>query len=240
LPAATAGTTSTAERTGTASLASLTPASYAEFGRPLERLPGTAAETDALRALFSRDPSLGGLRVLQGADATESALRARLADHRYLHLATHGLVAERRADLFSALALTPPGGASPDTRDDGFLQLHEIYDLALDDVQLAVLSACESNVGSRVEGEGVFALSRGFLAAGARRVIASQWAVNDTSTAVLIGAFFETIVADERAGRRVDYAAALREAKRRVRTHPDHPEWAAPYYWAPFVLVGMQ
>lgn len=239
LPAPTAAVPS-AERTGTASPSSLTRASYEEFGRPLERLPGTAVETDALRTLFSRDRSLGGLRVLQGADATESALRATLADHRYLHLATHGLVAERRADLFSALALTPPVGASPASGDDGFLQLHEIYGLALGNVQLAVLSACESNVGSRVEGEGVFALSRGFLAAGARRVVASQWAVNDASTAVLIGAFFEAIVADERAGRRVDYAAALREAKRRVRTHPDHPEWASPYYWAPFVLVGMQ
>jgi CHAT domain-containing protein len=98
-----------------------------------------------------------------------------------------------------------------------------------------VLSACETNVGAAVEAEGVFALSRGFLAAGARRVIASQWAVEDRSTAELMGSFFRRVAEAERAGTPVDYTRALRDAKRLIRSRP---EWAHPYYWAPFVLTG--
>jgi CHAT domain-containing protein len=97
------------------------------------------------------------------------------------------------------------------------------------------LSACETNIGVAIEGEGVFALSRGFLAAGARRVIASQWNVNDASTATLIGAFFEAVFEAEQAGLPVDYAHALRDAKRRVR---QEGTWESPFYWAPFILIG--
>ena len=103
------------------------------------------------------------------------------------------------------------------------------------EAELAVLSACETNAGVTIETEGVFALSRGFLAAGARRVVASQWAVEDRSTAEMIGSFFQRIAEAERAGRAVDYAGALRDAKRAIRARP---EWAHPYYWAPFVLSG--
>ena len=98
-----------------------------------------------------------------------------------------------------------------------------------------MLSACDTNRGPSVDGEGVFALSRGFLASGASRVIASQWAVDDESTAALMGALFTQIVERERAGRIVDYAEALRDAKRMVRSRP---QWSDPFHWAPFVLTG--
>jgi CHAT domain-containing protein len=119
--------------------------------------------------------------------------------------------------------------------DDGFLQLFEIYELPLD-CELAVLSACSSNTGRVVAGEGVFALSRGFLVAGARRVVASQWAVDDDSTAELIGGLFKTVAASERAGGRPDVALALRDAKRKIRRTS---KWADPFYWAPFILTGV-
>ena len=92
----------------------------------------------------------------------------------FLYLATPGLLDRKRMSLFSALAFRPPVSAQPSSDNDGFLQRHDIYELDLDDSKLAVLSACQTNVGEYVEGEGVFALSRGFLTAGARRVIASQ------------------------------------------------------------------
>ena len=171
--------------------------------------------------------------TLQRSRANESALRPALTGKRYLHLATHGLVDEQRGALFAALALTPPDTATPD--NDGFLQLHEIYQLRLPEVELAVLSACETNLGTTAGGEGVFALSRGFLAAGARRVVASQWAVEDLSTAKLMGHFFRAIAAAEQAGRPVDYVIALRDAKRAVR---QEAAWSQPYFWAPFVLTG--
>jgi CHAT domain-containing protein len=172
--------------------------------------------------------------VLQDVKATETALRKGLAGKRYLHIATHGLIDEERANLFAMLVLTPPLEATPPADNDGFLQLHEIYDLDLSSCELAILSACRTNVGRSVRGEGVFALSRGMMVAGARRVIASQWSVNDASTAELIGDLFRQIGAMERLGT-LNYAVALRDARRKVRAQK---KWSAPRYWAPFVLIG--
>ena len=133
--------------------------------------------------------------------------------------------------------MTPPCGQTKAGENDGFLQLYEIYETPLPECELAVLSACRSNVGQYVEGEGVFALSRGFLSAGARRVVASQRTVDDASTATLIGAFFRQVADAEEAGRRIDYALALRDARREVR---GQERWSAPFYWAPFILTGKQ
>jgi tetratricopeptide (TPR) repeat protein len=188
----------------------------------LQRLPGAAREADAAARAFA------GRAVLSLADraATEGAVRAALPRARHLLLATHGVVDEAGGDLFAALALAAgePG--------DGQLQLFEIHDLGLD-AELALLSACESRIGSAVEGEGSFALSRGFLAAGARRVVASLWPVGDDATAELVGRFWEKVAEDQRAGRRPDYAAALAAGRRAVRER-----WPDPFFWAAFVLEG--
>ncbi len=173
--------------------------------------------------------------LLQRDAATEFNLRRALPGRTYLHLATHGLVSQQRRSLFSALALTAPPDMEQGSLNDGFLQLYEVYDLDLKGTQLAVLSACRTNVGSKVSNDGVFALSRGFLAAGVPRVVASQWSVDDDSTAELIGSFFDQIAAARRAGEPLDYARFLREAKRRVRRQEG---WRSPYHWAPFVLIG--
>ncbi len=204
---------------------------YVRAGGPLARLPGTARESDAIMAHF------GPQRVtaLRQRQATELNLRSSLQGRRYLHLATHGLVDERRGSLFAALAMTPPATEKASSDNDGFLQLYEVYELDLSEAELAVLSACETSVGSAVQGEGVFALSRGFLAAGARRVIASHWAVDDASTAELMGAAFARIAEAETQASPLDYAEVLREAKRRLRRNP---LWSAPFYWAPFTLTG--
>ena len=66
------------------------------------------------------------------------------------------------------------------------------------------------------------------------------WQVADEATSVLIGAFFEAIAEAERADEVVDYTRALRAAKQRLRTDPDHPQWADPFYWAPFIISGQR
>jgi CHAT domain-containing protein len=100
-----------------------------------------------------------------------------------------------------------------------------------------VLSACSTHAGVRVEGEGVFALSRGFLARGTRRVIASRWEVDDASTATLVASVFDSVARAEAEDRPADYAAILAAAKRNLRSQ--HAT-AAPFYWAPFVLSGLR
>jgi CHAT domain-containing protein len=190
----------------------------------LPRLPGTEAESRAV-VKESRRKSLGASPavVLTGAAATEAAVRAALPGKKFVHLAVHGKIEPRLGDLFAALAL------APSSEDDGALMLFEIYDLELQ-AELAVLSACVTSRGRMVEGEGAFALSRGFLVAGSRRVVASLWSVDDASTAELMGAFFRRLGEGGRT-----YAGALRDARRDVRAKG---KWKGPFYWAPFLLTG--
>jgi CHAT domain-containing protein/tetratricopeptide (TPR) repeat protein len=205
-------------------------------GGSLVRLPGTAAETAEIVAAFGANAS-ERITVLSGIEATEGNLLAALDGKRFLHLATHGLVDHSRGGLFASLAFTPPSDTTSDLADDGFWQLHEIYARRLGNLELAVLSACESNIGRVIAGDGVFALSRGFVAAGAQRVVASQWEVDDASTAELISGFFRQVIEAETAGQQVGYATALRDAKLAVRRQA---RWSSPYFWAPFVLSGRQ
>jgi CHAT domain-containing protein len=206
---------------------------YLGGGGRLARLPGTATESRAVREALE---GVADVVVLAGTAAREPAVRKELPGKRFLHIATHGLVDEEQGELFAALALAPPPSGAPAGDDDGFLQLFEIYELRLD-CELAVLSACSSNTGRVVAGEGVFALSRGFLVGGARRVVASQWPVDDESTAALVGALFRRVASAERSGGRLDAARALRDAKLEVRR--GRAEWAHPFFWAPFVITGL-
>ena len=193
----------------------------------LTPLPGTERETERVVAAFGKDR----VTVLCGNDATEAAVSRAMSKKDIVHLATHGLINQRRSDLLASLAFTPSTSASKNLHDDGFLQLFEIDDLALS-AELVVLSACESSTGSYVLGEGVMALSRGFLSAGARRVVATQWKVDDAATAVLVGDFLTRVAREEGGG---DMALALRDAKRAVRKSANTSQ---PFFWAAFVITG--
>jgi CHAT domain-containing protein len=131
--------------------------------------------------------------------------------------------------------LTPPPLGRERAEDDGFLSLHEIYTLPLKDCELAVLSACVTNVGPQRPLEAGVTLSGGFLAAGARSVVARHWSVDDESTAVLMEAFFAAVTAAH-TGARAGFARGLQKARLRVR---NTARWSAPFYWAPFVLTGL-
>lgn len=201
--------------------------------RGLDRLPGTAREAAAVLAAFAASRAPGEVVSLQRLEAREPRVRAALPGARYLHLATHGLVDAGRGELFASLALTPPPSRGT-PQDDGLLELHEILGLRLD-AELAVLSSCESRAGELVPGEGAFTLARGFLAAGARRVVASLWPAEDESAADLFGALFLSVARGDVAGKPVDYTRALADAKRRVRARPGRGD---PFFWAGFVLEG--
>jgi CHAT domain-containing protein len=207
---------------------------YGRFTGRLSRLPGTARETQAIEDAF---PAIRGssMRVLTDTAATERELRNALEGARFIHIGTHGLVRQSRASLFAGLALTPPLEIGEDATDDGMLRLSEVYQLHLPEAELVVLSACQTNVGKSYDSEGVFSLARGFVVAGAPRVVASFWRVSDASTAIVIGDFFHTIAVSTGLGRRIDFATALRDAKRVVR---ETPGFAEPLFWAPMVLVG--
>lgn len=181
----------------------------------LVRLPATRDEAKAI-----------GDTVLLDRDATIARLREALAGEarwRAVHLACHGL-ARRDRGMMSSLALTPAGG------DGGILTAAEVFATMRVPADLVVLSACETNRGTTLAGEGLFGPPRAFLFAGAPRVIVSLWKVDDEATRALMTAFYERYKAG------VPAATALRDAQAKVAAEP---KWRHPGYWAAWVLWGL-
>jgi tetratricopeptide (TPR) repeat protein len=143
-----------------------------------------------------------------------------------LHLATHAAAdsaaIERSRIVFSA--------ASPEASSADYLFLREAYDLRLAGVELAVLSACDTERGQLTRGEGVQSFSRAFLAAGAQSTVTTLWRVADRPTADFMEVFYHYL------NRGVARDEALRLAKQRFLESGS--ELAHPHYWAAFVLTG--
>ena len=216
--------------TGLEIAAALPPALKRGPGRsdsaPLERLPGTAREAQAVREALRRRSSV---RLLTSSDATETLLTAWCSRASVLHIAAHQIpdVVETGA---SRLALTAP--PFPTAEDDGYLDLDDLlihWRGRLDRCGLVVLSSCWSRTGRLVRDEGFFGLPFGLRYAGCPSIVSSLWPVDDTATADLMSAFYEAMGIAE-APSRLD---ALRRAKQSLkRERPD------PYYWAAFLWSG--
>jgi CHAT domain-containing protein len=110
-----------------------------------------------------------------------------------------------------------------------FAQYRIVHFLKLG-ARLVVLSACETALGKEVKGEGLEGLTRGFMYAGARQVVASLWQVDDVATAELMQSFYEGMLKHG-----LKPAAALRQAQIAMWKQTRH---AAPYFWAGFVMQG--
>ncbi|HUE69717.1 MAG TPA: tetratricopeptide repeat protein [Pirellulaceae bacterium] len=205
---------------------------FAAMAGGLSRLPFTAWETKWVVETFARQ-GMPGVSLVQ-QEATERACREKMPGREIVHLACHGLCDEGSGNLFGALALSANPSGAIDPADDGFLTLAEIYGLNLAGNELAILSACQTNAGPLTRGEGVWALSRGFLVAGSRRVVASNWLVDDEAGASLVS-YMSAHLAQGRPAGASEYAAALLAAKRAIR---QQEKWRAPYYWAGLVLIG--
>jgi CHAT domain-containing protein len=205
---------------------------YRTTGGGLARLPHSGTESTWVAEAFGKQGAT--TTRLAGQQATEGAVRSAVSGQRIVHLACHGMADQSHGNFFGALALAPGKNAASNPADDGFLTLPEIYELNLKDCELTILSACETNYGPEQQGEGVWALSRGFLVAGARRVVASNWLVDDEAAASLVSVFCDRIAKDQKSGQ-ADYAQALHAAKKWVR---NQDKWKSPYYWGTFVLVG--
>jgi CHAT domain-containing protein/tetratricopeptide (TPR) repeat protein len=190
------------------------------------KLPGTAAEAAAVKAMFEKTHPAGAVRSLKGDAATENAVRDKAAHARWIHIASHGYFAppRQRSGLAAGAneAAAPevhPGvlcglvlfGANRDPRpgeDDGVLTALEIGEIDLNGVELAVLSACETGLGATAGGEGVLGLQRGLAVAGARTTMTSLWQVSDKATEMLMVRFYRNLW-EKKMGR----IEALREAQ---------------------------
>jgi CHAT domain-containing protein len=149
-----------------------------------------------------------------------------LSKYRYVHFATHGYLDTARAGLSAIVLSLYDEKGKP---QDGFLRAHDIYNLKMP-AELVVLSACETGLGKDVRGEGLEGLTRGFMYAGARRVVVSLWNVNDKATAALMQRLYTGMLRTNKTP-----AAALRAAQIEMLRSG---QWQAPYYWAAFVMQG--
>lgn len=190
----------------------------------MPRLPLTRLEAASISRLLPAGAITTALDFdANRATATGEAVRR----HRIVHFATHGLVDSVHPELSGVvLSLVDRDGRA----QDGFLRLHDIYNLQLD-ADLVVLSACQTALGKEIRGEGIVGLTRGFMHAGVPRVVASLWKVDDRATAELMRRFYAGMLGP----RRLPPAAALRAAQVEMASSA---MWARPYYWAGFVLQG--
>ena len=187
------------------------------------RLPFSRKEAEAILAVT---PSGQGKELLDFSANRAAATSPSLGQYRIIHFATHGLLNSEHPELSGlVLSMVDPAGKP----QNGFLQLQDIYNLNLPS-DLVVLSACETALGKEISGEGLIGLTRGFMYAGASRVVASLWKVSDVATAQLMAEFYRAMEKDGMAP-----AAALRAAQIKMWKQR---RWHNPYFWAAFQLQG--
>jgi CHAT domain-containing protein len=185
----------------------------------LDDLPATDLEVDNIGKLFAANKL-----VAKRTDANETLIKSgNLSDYRYLHFATHGVVDEKSPELSRIYLQSSPS-------EDGNVFSGEIFNLKLN-ADLAVLSACQTGLGKFSKGEGVIGLSRALVYAGAKSIMVSYWSVADESTADLMTNFYINLLAQPKS----NFAEALQQAKLKMIATG---KYSAPYYWAPFVLIG--
>lgn len=193
-------------------------------GKPyLSRLLYTRSEADAVMAVTPRGK---GMAALDFEASRRTAMSRQLANYRIVHFATHGILDNKHPQLSGLVLSLVNEKGKP---QDGFLKLQDVYNMRLP-VDLVVLSGCETGLGEQINGEGLIGLTRGFMYAGATRVVASLWSVSDIATAGLMAEFYRAMEHD---GMRP--AAALRAAQIRMW---NQRQWSFPYYWAAFQIQG--
>jgi len=221
------------------------------FRKLLQARYEAEATADLFEEAFEIEPVL-----LTRKKTTKAALYDSVAGKRYVHLATHGWFAPesvRSAEdmdpedrSFASMGIEERiSGLAPMTlcglalaganngrdslgRVPGILTAEELCSLDLSRCELAVLSACETNVGIRRAGRGIQSLQAALYAAGARTSITSLWKVDDAATRRLMEVFYTSLWIDE-----MGKADALWEAKQALRDE-GHP----PTHWAGWVLTG--
>jgi CHAT domain-containing protein/tetratricopeptide (TPR) repeat protein len=209
-----------------------TPATRTASSPPTEayaRLLGTSQEANAIIEIAEDEGedflSLTGFEVNR-----ESVLDEELSQYQILHFATHGFLNDRSPGE-SGLVLSQYDEQINSLQGDNFLSLTDVFNLNLP-AELVVLSGCRTGLGANLRGEGLVGLTRGFMYAGAERVLVSLWSVDDEATAALMSRFYDELIDKNNSP-----AEALRAAQLQL-LQDDNSTWQTPYYWAAFTLQG--
>jgi len=198
-------------------------------------LPGTRSEVEKIGTILTEN----GMNpvILLGKDSIESSIK-NVHSPQVLHLATHGFFHEDKDDktknplLSSGLLLAGcenGADAQQNMGEDGILTAYEALDMDLSETKIVILSACETALGKRVNGEGVFGLQRALTIAGTDYLLMSLWSVDDFATSLFMSSFYEIWLE----GHSIPEAYSLTVDA--VRS-----EYEEPFYWGAFILMGME
>lgn len=196
-----------------------------------ESLPGFREESACILDIFQKTFANGTSTTSAGLEASEEAVLQLAQSHSVIHIVTHGyfesptsedlaedqFISQLVPGFLSGLAFAganQPYSAFADG-GDGLLRAAEVEDITLDNVDLCVLSACETALGKPAAGAGVIGLQRAFHIAGVRSVVASLWKVDDQATQELMKQFYNNLWV-----RKMSRIDALREAQLWLLRHP--------------------
>ncbi|MHC9540214.1 MAG: CHAT domain-containing protein [Vulcanimicrobiota bacterium] len=177
-------------------------------GEKYSPLPGTINEVDSVAQLYDDK------ELFKNEAMTVGNLKAQAAKTLYLHIATHGVI-DSSNPAFSRLIMA-----------DDVLSVKDIFNIPVT-TDFVTLSACKTGLGSLTEGDELIGLSRAFFYAGTPSLMVSMWSVSDESTAEFMKEFYKSLVKGS------TKAEALRDAELALMK-----KYPAPFYWAPFVLMG--
>lgn len=218
----------------------------------VQYLPGTLKEVEEIAQCFT-----SRTRLITDINGTEESFKSLAgSDIDIIHLATHGFfwseedahkrdyvtflnplnraaqtaedkVLMRSGLFFSGANIGLKGEELPDDVEDGVLTALELSNMNLGNVDMVVMSACESGLGE-TSGEGVFGLQRGFKLAGANTLLMSLWKVDDTATKMLMTDFYKHYLSGK------SKQESLHLAQKTLRKSS---EYSDPQYWAAFILL---
>ncbi|NER01466.1 MAG: CHAT domain-containing protein, partial [Okeania sp. SIO3C4] len=192
-----------------------------DVGIRWDRLPATRTEAKAIMALI---PESERTEAFDFQANRKTATSQELGQYQIVHFATHGFANGKQPELSGVvMSLVDKNG----NWQNGFLRLNDIFNLNLP-VELVVLSACQTARGKDIKGEGLVGLTRGFMYAGAKRVIGSLWIVDDVATADLMSQFYQGML-----DQGLSPVEALRAAQLQMLEGG-----ISPYYWGAFILQG--
>lgn len=173
--------------------------------------------------------------TLYGEQASLQSFYDKALTSSVLHISSHAW-ADDRGGEHAYITFAPQKSV-----EQSNLFLGEIYNLSFA-AKMVVLSACQTNTGKFSRGEGILSLTRAFAYARAKSIVSSFWKVNDPATKELMVAFYRNLIPDtaqQAKGRPVipmTKDEALHRAK--IQLADSNNDWAHPYYWAGFVLIG--
>ncbi|XP_044171785.1 tetratricopeptide repeat protein 28-like, partial [Acropora millepora] len=185
--------------------------------KPLDDLPCAQEEVEMIASILKTTP-------LTGIHATKAEVMKRMSLVALIHIAAHGN--ERTGEI--ALSPNPGWSSKFPQRKDYILKMSDVHAANLR-ARLVVLSCCHSGRGRVLKGEGVVGIARAFLAAGARSVLVTLWAIDDEATMVFMKSFYQQLKEGKTA------SAAVQQSMKFLRESEQFYEMK---YWAPFQLIG--